>query len=52
LTPTDARMRKPVEMHAELVLIEVPVYGRRLSVDAISRLRRFDESEGIRKEDP
>jgi len=34
-------MPKPVEMHAELVLIGVPVYGGRLSVDAISRLRRF-----------
>ena len=45
LTPPDARMRKPVEMHAELALIGVPVYGGRLPADAISRLRRFRGNE-------
>jgi ferredoxin len=41
LTPPDARMKKPAEIHNELTLIGAPVYGGRLPVDAISRLQRF-----------
>lgn len=41
LTLPDATMQKPAGMHRELAIIGSPVYGGRLPVEAVSRLRRL-----------
>jgi len=41
LTPPDARTRVFHEMHDELVLVGAPVYGGRIPIDAVRRLKRL-----------